>query len=556
MGQLQEFTDAGSSDYLDSFIGPSSPEDISTAIISDDNGMVDFRQLPGIDDVDLEELETVVIARRQAIPVTDIEDKISQITDETTFADQVDNLNEYMSGDYEPDLINDMMEAIPVPVLLVDSQKKIRFANQAAPSLLGSDRVLLENGISSLFPYEEENLLVDSLVNQAFAEKRQVSREGFLRTSGPMKWGRIHVRPTTLDGMEMATVVIENLTAEREILAACKSKRLLSMFPMGVAEFSLSEPIGYDTPDEKILSTILNAKLVDGNNEFARIHGISEIDEALGLSMKDLSPVTKGNQNLYLMWLRKFFPTGSFEFREAPDGSKLRFIEKTLIGELENNRIVSFWELTRDVTERKLSEHKLKKSFDTLKRTLNATVEALVAVAEKRDPYTAGHQKRVARLAKAIGQEMGLSDHRCSGIHVAASIHDIGKIYVPAEFLTKPGTISEAEHVIIRTHPNVGYDILKTIEFPWPIADVILQHHERLDGSGYPAGLHGDSILLEAKIVAVADVMEAMSSHRPYRPSLGISVALDEIKKHKGKKYDPKVVEACMRVLDRGFKID
>jgi putative nucleotidyltransferase with HDIG domain/PAS domain S-box-containing protein len=507
--------------------------------------------------VDLEELETVVVARRQVIPVTDIEEGMAEYEeDDSESALHAAKLNELISGEFEPDLMSDVMEAVPVPVLLVDSGKTIKFANKAVISLVGVERDILESPLEELFPYPEENHMVSSLVDEALWEKKQVNREGFLRTSGPMKWGRVHVRPTTMDHSEMATVVIENLTAEREVLAACKSKRLLSMFPMGVAEFSLSEPIGYDTPDDKVLSTILNAKLVDGNNEFARIHGHSEIDEALGLAMKDLSSVTKGNQNLYLMWIRKFFPTGSFEFREVPDGSKLRFIEKTLIGELENNRIVSFWELTRDVTERKLSEHKLKKSFDTLKRTLNATVEALIAVAEKRDPYTAGHQRRVARLAKAVAQEMGLSDHRCSGIHVAASIHDIGKIYVPAEFLTKPGAISEAEHVIIRTHPDVGYDILKTIEFPWPIADVILQHHERLDGSGYPAGLHGDDILMEAKIVAVADVLEAMSSHRPYRPSLGLQAALREIRDYRGTRYDPNVVDACLRLMDRGFKLD
>jgi len=185
---------------------------------------------------------------------------------------------------------------------------------------------------------------------------------------------------------------------------------------------------------------------------------------------------------------------------------------------------------------------------------LNATVEALIAVSEKRDPYTAGHQRRVAQLAFEIAAEMGLSDHQCAGIHVAASIHDIGKIYVPAEFLTKPGTISDAEHVIIRTHPNVGYDILKSIEFPWPVADVILQHHERMDGTGYPNGLKGEELLLESRILAVSDVMEAMSSHRPYRPSLGMTSAVDELKTYRGKRYDPEVVDACMAILDKGFR--
>jgi len=177
----------------------------------------------------------------------------------------------------------------------------------------------------------------------------------------------------------------------------------------------------------------------------------------------------------------------------------------------------------------------------------------MASVVEKRDPYTAGHQRRVAKLAQAIAREMRLSEDDCTGIHVAASIHDIGKIYVPAEFLSKPGTLSESERAIIGNHPNVGYDILKDIEFPWPIAEILLQHHERLDGSGYPDGLTGDDIMLEARILAVADVVEAMSSHRPYRPSLGMAPAINEIRQYSGIRYDRSVVHACLNVLNKGF---
>ena len=173
---------------------------------------------------------------------------------------------------------------------------------------------------------------------------------------------------------------------------------------------------------------------------------------------------------------------------------------------------------------------------------------------EKRDPYTAGHQRRVAILAAAIGREMALDEDRIAGVHFAAIIHDIGKICVPAEILSRPGRLKPIEMEIIKSHCQVGHDIVQGVEFPWPVAKIILQHHERLDGSGYPQGLKGDEIILEAKIVTVADVVEAMSSHRPYRPAVGIDAAVTEISCNRGKYYDPQVVDACLRLInEKGF---
>jgi putative nucleotidyltransferase with HDIG domain len=168
---------------------------------------------------------------------------------------------------------------------------------------------------------------------------------------------------------------------------------------------------------------------------------------------------------------------------------------------------------------------------------------------EMRDPYTAGHQRRVSKLACAIAREIGLPGAQIEGIRMAGEIHDIGKIYVPAEILSKPGKLTDIEFTIIKTHAQVGYDILKNIEFPWPIADIVVQHHERLNGSGYPAGLKGGAILPEANIIIVADVVEAMSSHRPYRPAHGIDTALAEIVQNKGVLYDAAVVDHCVRLF-------
>jgi putative nucleotidyltransferase with HDIG domain len=184
-----------------------------------------------------------------------------------------------------------------------------------------------------------------------------------------------------------------------------------------------------------------------------------------------------------------------------------------------------------------------------LLKALEDIVETMAITVELRDPYTAGHQRRVAQLACAIADDIGLSEEQQTGIRFAGLIHDIGKIRIPTEILTHPGVLTEAENRIIRTHPSTGYEILKNIEFPWPIAPAILQHHERIDGSGYPSGLVNDDIIIEAKILAVADVVEAMASHRPYRPSLGLDRALDEIKSNIGTLYDPEAVNSCIKLF-------
>ncbi|MBM9512688.1 cache domain-containing protein [Desulfogranum marinum] len=209
--------------------------------------------------------------------------------------------------------------------------------------------------------------------------------------------------------------------------------------------------------------------------------------------------------------------------------------------------------VARDVTERKAVMQQLKNSTKRLRSSLEETVKSLASAAEKRDPYTAGHQLRVDELACAIARELKLSDDRLEGLHFAAILHDIGKISVPAEYLAKPTALSAQERAVIKCHPEVGYKILKNIQFPWPVAQIVYQHHELLDGSGYPRGLKDGEILLEAKILTVADVVEAISSHRPYRPSLGIETALDEIRAGRGLKYHTASVDACIRLITQNI---
>jgi PAS domain S-box-containing protein len=223
----------------------------------------------------------------------------------------------------------------------------------------------------------------------------------------------------------------------------------------------------------------------------------------------------------------------------------------------ERSLIKAIGKQLESIIERKKAEEELKNSLGKLQKAMEGTIQAMAITAEMKDPYTAGHERRVSKLACAIAKEMGVGEKDLDAIRMASAVHDLGKIYVPAEILSKPGKISEIEYSIIKTHPQVAHDILKTIDFPWPIAKIVIQHHERMDGSGYPAGLAGKDILLEARILGVADVVEAMASHRPYRPALGIDKALDEIIKNKGKLYDSAVVDACLNLFNKtGFKFD
>jgi len=220
-------------------------------------------------------------------------------------------------------------------------------------------------------------------------------------------------------------------------------------------------------------------------------------------------------------------------------------VEMSIVA-VQGNHSISFNAFIRDISAREQAKEALEKSRKQLKTSLIGTVVAVSRAVGARDPYTAGHQQRVSQLSRAIAQEMGLDAAQIDGLRMGASIHDIGKIYLPAEILSKPTKLTDVEYALIKSHSQVGYDILKDITFPWPVADIAYQHHERMDGSGYPQGLKGNQICLEARMVAVADVVEAMSSHRPYRPALGINAALQEIEEHRGKWFDPAAVDACL----------
>jgi PAS domain S-box-containing protein/putative nucleotidyltransferase with HDIG domain len=245
-----------------------------------------------------------------------------------------------------------------------------------------------------------------------------------------------------------------------------------------------------------------------------------------------------------------------YEFRAVRRDESVRWVE------IFSNRIVYRGEpavqaVFLDITDRKRAEEDIQKNLRKLRQALRETIQAIALIIETKDPYTAGHQRRSTQLAEAIARELGLPEEQCEGIRMAGFIHDLGKIAVPSEILSKPNPLNEIERAIIQNHVRAGYEILKTVEFPWPVAQVVLQHHERLDGSGYPSGLTGEGILLEARILAVADVVEAMASYRPYRPARGIKEAFQEIAQGRDRLYDPQVVDACLKLFsEKGFSFE
>ena len=292
-----------------------------------------------------------------------------------------------------------------------------------------------------------------------------------------------------------------------------------------------------------------SGKFIEVNKAMEEITGYSRL-ELLSINVCDLYPQTQeGNPFTNDVDISDWKVTRELILTKK-DGRELTVAVTVVAIRFDSGAIQFFDGILEDVSERKQSQLQVQQSLHRLQKTIREIIEAMAYIGEVRDPYTAGHQRRVAQLSFEIAKIMGLVEDQYEGLTMAAFVHDIGKILVPADILSKPGKLTKPEFDMLKDHTRVGYEILKTIEFPWPIATIVLQHHERMDGSGYPAGLSGDKIILEARILAVADVVEAMSSHRPYRPALGIDRALEEIRLNRGTLYDPVVVDACIKLFN------
>ncbi len=299
----------------------------------------------------------------------------------------------------------------------------------------------------------------------------------------------------------------------------------------------------------------VNGELVEVNESLARMHGYS-VQEMLHMSLNDLD--TPETSQLAPERMRRVSAGEAltFEVEHYHKGGHVFPLEVTasLVSSGGKSYVQCFH---RDITERKRADEQLQESLDSLRKAVNTTIQVMVSAVETRDPYTAGHQIRSADLAHAIATEMGLPQEKIDGIRMAGKIHDIGKLSIPAEILSKPSKLSELEFSMIKEHARKGFEMLKDVESPWSLAEIVYQHHERMDGSGYPRNLKGEEILIEARILAVADVVEAMASHRPYRAGLGINAALDEIEKNRRIFYDDAVADACLRLFrEKGFKLE
>jgi PAS domain S-box-containing protein len=311
------------------------------------------------------------------------------------------------------------------------------------------------------------------------------------------------------------------------------------------------------TPDCIAITRMTDGLLIDANKRYEEILGWRR-QKVIG--KKDADPknnfwVDPSGRDLMVEDLRagRDILNREFEFRRR-DGSVRTGIYSARSIIIDEEECLIF--IMRDITEHQKRDEELRRTLDSLKKAVGTTIQVLVSALEARDPYTAGHQSRSADLACAIATEMGLSQDKIEGIHMAGMIHDIGKLSIPAEILTKPTTLTNIEFSLIKEHSQSGYEMLKNVESPWSLAEIVHQHHERMNGTGYPKKLKGDEILIESRILAVADVVEAMASHRPYRASLGVEAALGEIEKNKGILYDDAVADACLKLFkEKGYRL-
>jgi PAS domain S-box-containing protein len=309
-------------------------------------------------------------------------------------------------------------------------------------------------------------------------------------------------------------------------------------------------PIGYHELDNE-------GRVIRVNRTELSMLGYSA-EEMLGRHVWEFVDEKDVGREAVLNKLAGVFPPGENIERNyrKKDGTRIPLLIQDMFIRGNDGNISGIRTTVQDMTYRKLVDRQLQDTLESLRKAVGVTIQVMVSAVETRDPYTAGHQSRSASLARAIATEMGLSHERIEGIRMASSIHDIGKLSIPAEILSKPTKLSAIEFSLIREHARQGYEILKNVESPWPLAEMVYQHHERMDGSGYPRNLKGEEICIEARILSVADVVEAMASHRPYRPGLGIDAALDEIEKNSGSFYDAAVAEACLRLFrEKGYRL-
>lgn len=427
-----------------------------------------------------------------------------------------------------------------VPAIVSSGEDSIKTVKKSPPDLVLMD-IMLEgemNGIEAAGQIYS-NFGVPVVYITAYADDERLERA---KQTGP--FGYI-LKP--FEGRELYSSVEMALYKHKMEKALVENERRYRLLAENISDVILTMDmdmrITYVSPSIKNLSGYTVEERI--NLTLDKILTPDSFEVTSKILKEEMAIEISGSEDpsrALVMELEQLHKNGSTFWTEV----KVSFIRSP------DGRPIALVGVARDITEKRQAREKLEQSYEKLKSVLDGAINALALAIETRDPYTAGHQERVAKLSCDIAREHGSEEDYIQRIQIAAIVHDIGKINIPSEILSKPSQLTEIEFDMIKTHPKAGHNILEKIDFPWPIAQIVLQHHERMDGSGYPQGLKGEDILFEARVIAVADVIEAIASHRPYRPAGNLKDALKEISRNKGILYDPQVVDAALRLFRNG----
>ncbi len=429
------------------------------------------------------------------------------------------DVSEYKNAQARLEHLASFPRLATIPIMEINYGGEVLFQNDAVRQTL--DAIGVTEG-NVFIPTDLENILYTLELTNRGSFSRELTLKGRIFSeeiflAREFRTLRIYIYDAT-----------ERIQAQQELKASEENYRdLILNLGDGVSIVDLREIFTFANPAMDAIFGLPPGQLVG--------HWISEFvsDESMVEIRRQTEKRSRGERS-------------SYEIEITTPAGQHRQILVSATPKYQNDDFIGTLSIVRDITDRRLAVEELTRSYTRLNRAMDQTINALATTLGKRDPYTSTHQRRVTQLVLAIARDLGLPEAQVAGIRVASILHDIGKIYIPSEILAKPTKLTEVEFDIIKNHSLAGYEILQGIEFPWPVADIVHQHHERLDGSGYPKGLGGDQILLEAKILSVADVVEAISSDRPYRPAHSIETALDEITKFQGRYYAPEVVAVCL----------
>jgi len=482
----------------------------------------------------------------------------------------------------------DLYDLAPVGYCTLSEQKLILEANLTVATLLGMARGTLVKQPITRFIFQQDQDLYYKHLKQLFESgEPQACELRMVKMDGAPVWVGLEATVAQdADGMHVCRVMLSDISkrkrAEEDLsLHVTRTQALLDLHLMATESQQAILDFVLEATQKACRSQFSFIGLMDETESFMTIHTWSKdtmaqcasVDKPIhfpiseagvwGDCIRQRKPVTINDYEA--PWpSKKGYPEGYVPIRRflsVPifDGNKIVAVafvanKKEPYAEDDVNALISLVNKMWEILRRKWVEEELQRTLESLRKAVGVTIQVMASAVELRDPYTAGHQIRSADLARAIATEMGLPHEKIEGIRVAGSIHDIGKLSIPAEILSKPTKLSEIEFSLTKEHARSGFEMLKDVESPWPLAEMVYQHHERMDGSGYPRNLKGDDILIEARILAVSDVVESMASHRPYRAGLGIEAALEEIEKNRGTLYDEAVAYACLRLFrEKGY---